>query len=128
MLSSRKERKIAELHGDFIEHGQPVMGVFKTEGEEDLLREQGFDPRSASFQFDITPGPWAMVTRPIKNDGWVRSTIRTFHCRSILKSSQRQFEREYLCFKHPAFRRFSNLLSSFLLGQFCKCSFHYQVS
>ena len=52
LLCPRKERKLLELHGDMIEHGQPVMGIFhRPRVEAELLSEQGFDSRSASFLF-----------------------------------------------------------------------------
>ena len=51
-----------ELHGDMIEHGQPVMTIFhRPRDEAPLLLEQGLDPRSASFQFvDISSQIWAL--------------------------------------------------------------------
>ena len=45
LLCPRKERKMMELHGDMVEHGQPVMAVFhRPRAEAHLLDEQGFDP------------------------------------------------------------------------------------
>ena len=121
LICPRKERKIMELHGDFIEHGQPVMGVFhRPRVEEDLLREQGFDPRSASFQFlDIsTPdlGPWLQDL--IKNDGWVRSTIQISPLPFNIDSpAQRQFEKEnILCFKHPSLGDLATYYLPFPIG------------
>ena len=50
LLCPRKERKLLELHGDMIDHGQPVMGIFhRPRAEAELISDQGFDPRSASF-------------------------------------------------------------------------------
>ena len=107
LMCPRKERKVMELHGDSIEHGQPVLGVFhRPRIEEDLFREQGFDPRSASFQFlDIsTPdlGPW--LQELIKNDGWVRTTVEISPVPfNIANPSQRKFPKEnILCFRHPS--------------------------
>ena len=38
LLCPRKERKLLELHGDMIEHGQPVMGIFhRPRAEAELL-------------------------------------------------------------------------------------------
>ena len=52
LLCPRKERKMMELHGDMVEHGQPVMAAFhRPRAEAHLLSEQGFEPRAASFQF-----------------------------------------------------------------------------
>jgi len=121
LMCPRKERKIIELHGDFIEHGQPVMGIFhRPRIEEDLLKEQGFDPRSASFQFlDIsTPdlGPWLQDL--IKNDGWVRSTIQISPLPfNIGSPAQRQFEKEnILCFKHPSLGDLATYYLPFPIG------------
>lgn len=63
LILPRKQRKLMELHGDMVEHGQPVLTVFhRPRAEAKLLEEQGLDPRDASFQFvDLaTPdmGPW----------------------------------------------------------------------
>lgn len=109
LMCPRKERKVMEMHGDFIEHGQPVMGVFhRPRIEEDLFREQGFDPRSASFQFlDIsTPdlGPW--LQELIKIEGWVRTTIEISPVPfNIANPSQRKFAKEnILCFRHPSLK------------------------
>ena len=121
LMCPRKERKIMQLHGDFIEHGQPVMGIFhRPRVEEDLLKEQGFDPRSASFQFlDIsTPdlGPWLQDL--IKNDGWVRSTIQISPLPfNIGSPAQRQFEKEnILCFKHPSIADLGTYYLPFPIG------------
>ena len=47
LLCPRKERKLLELHGDMIDHGQPVMGIFhRPRVEAELISEQGFDPKS----------------------------------------------------------------------------------
>ena len=63
LIFPRKQRKLMELHGDMIEHGQPVMTVFhRPRAEASLLEDQGFDPKAASYQFvDIASsdlGPW----------------------------------------------------------------------
>ena len=75
---SRKHRKMMELHGDMTEHGQPVMTVFhRPRDEAKLLQEQGFDPRSASFQFvDIASldlGPW--MQHLMVQEKWLRGTV-----------------------------------------------------
>ena len=45
LIFPRKERKMMELHGDMIEHGQPVMTIFhRPRDEASLLLEQGLDP------------------------------------------------------------------------------------
>ena len=58
------------------EHGQPVMTVSIGHGEAKLLQEQGFDPRSASFQFvDIASldlGPW--MQHLMVQEKWLRGT------------------------------------------------------
>ena len=42
LLCPRNERKLLELHGDMIDHGQPVMGIFhRPRAEADLLSQQG---------------------------------------------------------------------------------------
>ena len=46
-----------------IDHGQPVMGIFhRPRAEAELISEQDFDPRAASFQFvniaNADMGPW----------------------------------------------------------------------
>ena len=79
MLCPRKERKMMELHGDMIEHGQPVISVFhRPRAEAHLLKEQGFDPRSASFMFvniaTADMGPW--MQQLINNEGWLRNAIQ----------------------------------------------------
>ena len=85
-----------------------------------MLREQGFDPRSASFQFlDIsTPdlGPWLQDL--IKNDGWVRSTIQISPLPfNIGSPAQRQFEKEnILCFKHPSLGDLATYYLPFPIG------------
>ena len=77
--------------------GNQLWEFFTDRGvEEDLLREQGFDPRSASFQFlDISTPDLRLVTRPNQNDGWVRSTIQISPLPfNIGSPAQRQFEKE----------------------------------
>ena len=52
MMMPRKERKLYEMHGDMVEHGQPVISIFhRPRAEAPLLQEQGLDPRLASFLF-----------------------------------------------------------------------------
>ena len=107
LLCPRKERKMMELHGDMIEHGQPVMAVFhRPRAEADLLKEQGFDPRAASFQFvniaTADLGPW--MQQLVNNEGWLRSSIAlTSTPFSVGLPSQRPFEAvQTLCFRHPS--------------------------
>ena len=107
MLCPRKERKMMELHGDMIEHGQPVISVFhRPRAEAHLLKEQGFDPRSASFMFvniaTADMGPW--MQQLINNEGWLRNSIQLASTPfSVGLPSQRPFEAvQTLCFRHPS--------------------------
>lgn len=107
LLCPRKERKMMELHGDMIEHGQPVMAVFhRPRAEAHLLEEQGFDTRAASFQFvniaTADMGPW--MQQLVNNEGWLRSSIRLNSTPfSVGLPSQRPFEAvQTLCFRHPS--------------------------
>ena len=107
LLCPRKERKMMELHGDMIEHGQPVVAVFhRPRAEAHLLEEQGFDPRAASFQFvnlaTADLGPW--MQQLVNNEGWLRSSIAlTPTPFSVGLPSQRPFEAvQTLCFRHPS--------------------------
>ena len=107
LLCPRKERKMMELHGDMIEHGQPVVAVFhRPRAEAHLLEEQGFDPRAASFQFvnlaTADLGPW--MQQLVNNEGWLRSSIAlTSTPFSVGLPSQRPFEAvQTLCFRHPS--------------------------
>ena len=107
LLCPRKERKMMELHGDMVEHGQPVMAVFhRPRAEAPLLEEQGFDTRAASFQFvDIsTPdlGPW--MQHMVTNEGWIRGSIEIASTPfSVGLPTQRPFETERtLYFRHPS--------------------------
>jgi len=106
LLCPRKERKLLELHGDMIEHGQPVMGIFhRPRVEAELLSEQGFDPRSASFQFvDISSadlGPW--MQQLVTQEGWKRSSIEIAPVPYAMDiPNQRPFENHsIICFRHP---------------------------
>lgn len=107
LLCPRKERKMMELHGDMIEHGQPVVAVFhRPRAEAHLLEEQGFDPRAASFQFvnlaTADLGPW--MQQLVNNEGWLRSSVAlTSTPFSVGLPSQRPFEAvQTLCFRHPS--------------------------
>jgi hypothetical protein len=106
MLCPRKDRKMMELHGDLVEHGQPIVSMFHRPREQaQLLEEQGLNPRDASFQFvDLATtdlGPW--VQHLIKNEGWKRSSIVVRPLPfSIDSPAQRAFEVEQImCFTHP---------------------------
>jgi len=106
MLCPRKDRKMMELHGDLVEHGQPIVSMFHRPREQaKLLEEQGLNPRDASFQFvDLATtdlGPW--VQHLIKGEGWKRSSIKVHPLPfSIDSPAQRPFEAEQImCFTHP---------------------------
>ena len=78
LIFPRKQRKLMELHGDMIEHGQPVMTVFhRPRAEASLLEDQGFDSKAASYQFvDIASsdlGPW--MQQLVAQEKWLRSTV-----------------------------------------------------
>ena len=107
LMCPRKERKLIELHGDMIEHGQPVMGIFhRPRAEAELLSEQGFDPRSASFQFlniaNPDLGPW--MQQLVTQEGWLRSTVELAPVPFAIDiPNQRPFEKHsILCFRHPS--------------------------
>jgi len=107
LLCPRKERKLLELHGDMIEHGQPVMGIFhRPRAEAELISQQGFDPRAASFQFvniaNADMGPW--MQQLVTQEGWLRSTVEINPVPfSIDIPNQRPFEKHsILCFRHPS--------------------------
>tara|TARA_B100001113_G_scaffold100731_1_gene81454 strand:- start:592 stop:1593 length:1002 start_codon:yes stop_codon:yes gene_type:complete len=107
LLCPRKERKLLELHGDMIDHGQPVMGIFhRPRAESELISEQGFDPRSASFQFvnisNADMGPW--MQQLVTQEGWLRSTVEIAPVPFTLDiPNQRPFEKHsILCFRHPS--------------------------
>ena len=107
LLCPRKERKLLELHGDMIDHGQPVMGIFhRPRAESELISEQGFDPRSASFQFlniaNADMGPW--MQQLVTQEGWLRSTVEVNPVPfSVDIPNQRPFEKHsILCFRHPS--------------------------
>ena len=107
LICPRKERKLLELHGDMVEHGQPVLTVFhRPRREAPLLEEQEFNPKDASFQFvnlaspDL--GPW--MQHLISNEKWMRSSIEIVSVPFTMDMpSQRAFETErILCFRHPS--------------------------
>ena len=96
-----------ELHGDMVEHGQPVVSVFhRPRAEAHLLEEQGLDPRMASFQFvniaTADMGPW--MQQLVNNEGWLRSTVALSPTPfSVGLPSQRAFESvQTICFRHPS--------------------------
>ena len=106
MMMPRKERKLYEMHGDMVEHGQPVISMFhRPRAEAPLLEDQGLDPRLASFLFvDLASsdlGSWLqhLVTR----EGWMRSTVEVHPVPfSMGLPNQRRFEIErLLLFRHP---------------------------
>ena len=107
LICPRKERKLLELHGDMVEHGQPVITVFhRPRQEAALLEQQEFDPRDASFQFvnlaSPDMGPW--MQHLITNEKWMRSSIEIVSVPFTMDMpSQRPFETErILCFRHPS--------------------------
>ena len=107
LLCPRKERKLLELHGDMIDHGQPVMGIFhRPRAEAELIAEQGFDPKAASFQFvnisNADMGPW--MQQLVTQEGWLRSTVEIAPVPFTLDiPNQRPFEKHsILCFRHPS--------------------------
>ena len=107
LLCPRKERKMMELHGDMVEHGQPVVSVFhRPRAEAHLLTEQGFDPRAASFMFvniaTADMGPW--MQQLVNNEGWLRNSVELASTPfSVGLPSQRPFEAmQTLCFRHPS--------------------------
>lgn len=107
LMCPRRERKLMELHGDMVEHGQPVMSVFhRPRHEADLLVEQGFNPRDASFQFvDIATadlGPW--MQHLVTGEGWLRGAVEIASTPfSVGLPTQRPFETiRTLCFRHPS--------------------------
>ena len=107
LLCPRKERKLLELHGDMIDHGQPVMGIFhRPRAEAELIIDQGFDPKAASFQFlniaNADMGPW--MQQLVTQEGWLRTTIELNPVPFSLDiPNQRRFEkRNILCFRHPS--------------------------
>ena len=96
-----------ELHGDMIDHGQPVVSVFhRPRAEAHLLEAQGFDPRAASFMFvniaTADMGPW--MQQLVNNEGWLRNSIQLASTPfSVGLPSQRPFEAmQTLCFRHPS--------------------------
>jgi len=106
IICKRKERKLLELQGDFIDHGQPVIGIFHRPREEAyLIEEQGLNPKEASFQFldlaNTDLGLWmqSMVT----TEGWRRTTIEIVPSPITLGiPNQRTFEKHSIvCFYHP---------------------------
>ena len=107
LICPRKERKILEMHGDMVEHGQPVIGVFhRPRAEAKLLEEQGLNPRDASFQFlDIATtdlGPW--MQHMVTTEKWTRGSISIQPVPfSVDVPAQRGFENiTMICFRHPS--------------------------
>ena len=106
LMCKRKERKMMELHGDLVEHSQPVLTIFhRPRAEAHLLSEQGFDPRSASFQFvniaNNDLGLWMHTL--INNEGWKRSSLQIRPLPyGVDVPNQRRFENiNMMCFMHP---------------------------
>ncbi|MGB1632053.1 MAG: hypothetical protein ACPHEN_01510, partial [Candidatus Poseidoniaceae archaeon] len=107
LICPRRERKILEMHGDMVEHGQPVIGVFhRPRAEARLIEEQGLDPRDASFEFlDLATtdlGPW--MQHMITNEKWIRGSITVQPVPfSVDVPAQRGFENiTMICFRHPS--------------------------
>jgi hypothetical protein len=106
LICKRKERKLLELHGDFIDHGQPVIGIFhRPRDEAYLLEEQGLNPKDASFQFldlaNTDLGLW--MKNMVTTEGWRRTTIEIVPSPiSLGIPNQRTFEKHTIvCFHHP---------------------------
>ena len=106
VICKRKERKLLELHGDFIDHGQPVIGIFHRPREEAyLIDAQGLNPKEASFQFlDVANtdlGLW--MQNMVANEGWRKTTIEIVPSpMSLGIPNQRTFEKHnIICFYHP---------------------------
>lgn len=107
LICPRKERKILEMHGDMVEHGQPVIGVFhRPRAEARLLEEQGLNPRDASFEFlDLATtdlGPW--MQHMITSEKWIRGSVTIQPVPfSVDVPAQRAFENiTMICFRHPS--------------------------
>ena len=107
LICPRKERKILEMHGDMVEHGQPVIGVFhRPRAEAGLLEEQGLNPRDASFEFlDLATsdlGPW--MQHMITSEQWIRGSVSIQPVPfSVDVPAQRAFENiTMICFRHPS--------------------------
>lgn len=118
LILPRKERKLMELHGDMVEHGQPVMSMFhRPRGEAPLLEDQGFNPRDASFQFvDLATsdlGPW--VQHLVTGEGWLRSSVEISSTPfSVGVPNQRPFETiRTLCFRHPTMPALERYFTAF---------------
>jgi hypothetical protein len=106
LICKRKERKLLELHGDFIDHGQPVIGIFhRPRDEAYLIEEQGLNPKDASFQFldlaNTDLGLW--MKNMVTTEGWRRTTIEIVPSPiSLGIPNQRTFEKHTIvCFHHP---------------------------
>jgi hypothetical protein len=106
VICKRKERKLLELHGDFIDHGQPVIGIFhRPRDEAYLIDAQGLNPKEASFQFlDVANtdlGLW--MQNMVANEGWRKTTIEIVPSPiSLGIPNQRTFEKHNIvCFHHP---------------------------
>ena len=107
MMMPRKERKLYEMHGELVEHGQPVVSMFhRPRAEAELLEEQGLNPRDASFLFvDLASsdlGRW--LQHLVTTEGWLRSTLDLHPVPFELGlPTQRRFEAErLLLFRHPS--------------------------
>ena len=107
MMMPRKERKLYEMHGELVEHGQPVVSMFhRPRAEAVLLEEQGLNPRDASFLFvDLASsdlGRW--LQHLVTTEGWLRSTLDLHPVPfEVGLPTQRRFEAErLLLFRHPS--------------------------
>jgi hypothetical protein len=107
MMMPRDERKLYEMHGDLVEHGQPVVSIFhRPRAEGVLLEEQGLNHREASFLFvDLASsdlGRW--LQHLVTNEGWLRGTLVLHPVPfEVGLPMQRRFEAErLLLFRHPS--------------------------
>ena len=68
LLCPRKERKLLELHGDMIDHGQPVMGIFhrpRGMARSNLLKEEDLDDGNIVLFSFRTASDWGCLKRMV---------------------------------------------------------------
>ena len=72
LICPRKERKILEMHGDMVEHGQPVIGVFhRPRAEVRLLEEQGLQAELRSERAELRE---SALNLEVRSSNFERST------------------------------------------------------
>ena len=99
-----------EIVGTSWRHDRPWTtrhGIFhRPRAEAELISEQGFDPRAASFQSvniaNADMGSW--MQQLVTQEGWLRSTVEIAPVPFSLDiPNQRPFEKHsILCFRHPS--------------------------